>query len=181
MILETERLRLRPWTLTEDDVAAAFRIYGDPEVMSMMGLPLDPDLAATRTGLTRIVGRYAEWPGMGLWAVKEVATGAIIGSAGIKPMDGGPEIEIGYHLARAAWGKGYATEVARALVDYGFSRLGLTRIVGVARPENQASRRVLQKAGLVEIDTRIVYGTELVYHVLDRPSDVGCQTPNPFR
>ena len=170
MILETEQLRLRPWTLTDEDVAAAFRIYGDPAVTGMMGQAPDAGPEVTRAGLDRVVGRYAEWPGMGFWAVEVRANGEIVGGAGIKPLDGGPEIEVGYHLRCDAWGRGYATELARALVAYGFDRLGLDRIVGVARPDNLASRRILEKTGLVYLGTRRFYGMELAYYAIEQDS-----------
>ena len=168
MILETERLRLRPWTLDDEDIAAAFRIYGDPAVMNPMGQAPDASPEVTRAGMARVVGRYAEWPGMGFWAVEEGSSGEVVGSAGIKPLDGGPEIEVGYHLRRDAWGHGYATELARSLVAYGFDRLGLVRIVGVAHPDNFASRRVLEKTGLIHRGTRFYYGLDLAYYAIEQ-------------
>jgi ribosomal-protein-alanine N-acetyltransferase len=147
-IFETERFWVRRWTM--EDTEAAFAIYGDPEVWRYMGGgPGDADVEASRAGLRRVIGRYEELPGMGLWAIVEQATGEIVGSVELVPLEGGPEIEVGYHLARRHWGRGIATEAARGAVKYGFEVLGLPRIVGVCYPENLASRRVLEKCGLV--------------------------------
>ncbi len=148
MIYETERFWVRRWTL--DDAEAAFAIYGDPEVWRYMGGGSgDADVAQSRAGLERVLRRYEEIPGLGLWAIVEKRMGEIVGSVELVPLEGGPEIEVGYHLARKHWGRGIATEAARGAVTYGFEVLGLPRIVGVCYPENLASRRVLENCGLV--------------------------------
>lgn len=148
MIYETERFWVRRWTV--EDAEASFAIYGDPEVWVYMGGgDGHTDVAQSRAGLERIVARYEEMPRMGLWAIVEKETGEIVGSVELVPLDGGPEIEVGYHLARRHWGRGIATEAARGAIAYGFEVLGLPRIVGVCYPENLASRRVLEKSGLV--------------------------------
>jgi len=147
-IFETERFWVRRWTA--EDAEAAFAIYGDPEVWRYMGGgPGDADVAQSRRGLERIVRRYEELGSLGMWAIVEKASGEIVGSVELVPLEGGPEIEVGYHLARRHWGWGIATEAARGAVKYGFEELGLPRIVGVCYPENLASRRVLEKCGLV--------------------------------
>jgi len=77
--------------------------------------------------------------------------------------EGGPailEIEVGYHLARAFWGRGYATEAARACVRFGFEQLNLERIVAVVQPANVASRRVLEKCGLTYTGMGYYYKAE---------------------
>ncbi|MDP9472557.1 MAG: GNAT family N-acetyltransferase [Chloroflexota bacterium] len=167
MILETERLILREWT--PEDAPVAFAIYGDPAVMRYIradGRP-DPDVAHTHAGLQRAIARYPQRPGFGFWAAVERTGGEVVGAGLLKDLDGGPEVEVGYHLARRVWGRGYATELARALVAYGFGRLGLNRIVGVAYPENRASCRVLEKAGLVYLGRRRYYGQDLEYYAIE--------------
>jgi RimJ/RimL family protein N-acetyltransferase len=160
MIFETERLRVRAWRV--EDAEAAFGIYGDPEVWRYMGGgDGHKDVAESRAWLERLAGRWKDRPGLGLWAIVEKATGEIVGSVELVPLDEGPEIEVGYHLARRAWGRGIATEAARGAVRYGFETLGLRRIVGVVNPENQASRRVLEKSGLVYERRGRWYGWEL--------------------
>jgi [ribosomal protein S5]-alanine N-acetyltransferase len=87
--------------------------------------------------------------GFSLWAVTDRANGTVMGDAGlIHYAHRGPEIELAYRLAKPYWGKGYATEAARAWVRHGFDELGLDRIVAVTHPENAASQRVLEKVGM---------------------------------
>jgi len=90
------------------------------------------------------------------------ASGETIGAAGLQPLEGGPEIEVGYRFLKAHWGQGYATESARASIAYGFDEVGLDRIVAVALAENTASRRVLEKCGLSEIGLVHAYGLKHV-------------------
>jgi [ribosomal protein S5]-alanine N-acetyltransferase len=149
-ITRTERLRVRQWTL-EDDVDA-FAMYGDPEVTATLPDDMrDTSIESTRVWLERKVAQQAEQTeGFGMWAIEERATGRVVGGALLQParVNGREQVEIGYHFARAAWGQGYATEVAQALIEYGFQQVGLKRIIGVVLPENAASRRVLQKVGM---------------------------------
>ncbi|MDP9367172.1 MAG: GNAT family N-acetyltransferase [Chloroflexota bacterium] len=179
VILETERLILREWT--PEDAPAAFAIYGDPAVMryiGAMGTP-DPDVDHTRAGLERAIARYRQRPGFGFWAAVERASGEVVGAGLLVPLEGGPEVEVGYHLARWVWGRGYATELARALVAYGFDHLGLHRIVGVAYPANRASCRVLEKAGLIHQGRRRYYGQDLEYYVIERVQADAGEPPLP--
>ena len=78
------------------------------------------------------------------------------------------EIEVGYRLAPGAWGHGLASEGARALVRYGFGELGLDRIIGLTHPDNAASQRVLQKAGLADAGWGRYYGRKLRLFAADR-------------
>ena len=167
MIFETARLLIRPWSA--DEAEAVFAIYRDPLVTRFLGNSTTQlNLDDSRAWLERIAARNATAAGgLGMWAVEVKATGVPIGSIGLGPLDGGPEIEIGYHLGRDAWGRGYATELAQAALHYGFTTLGLQRIIGVTFPENVASQRVLTKAGLRHQGRREYYGHELEYFVLD--------------
>lgn len=167
MIFETERLLARPWSADETEVV--FAIYRDSQMTRYLGNSrTQRDLADSREWLARIAARNADATGgLGMWAAVVKATGRPIGSIGLGPLDGGPEIEIGYHLGRDAWGQGYATELARGALHYGFTTLGLTRIVGVTFPENVASQRVLAKAGLRHQGRGQYYGHELEYFALD--------------
>jgi len=88
------------------------------------------------------------YPGLGIWHASRRDTGAFVGWFSLKYAGRSPDIEVGYRLVPAVWGKGYATEGATALVDYGFDDLDLDRIIGVTHPGNRASQRVLLKAGL---------------------------------
>src|SRR5690349_12604044 len=100
-IFETERLRVRPWTLGDDDLAAAFEIYSDPEVLRYMGGGAgDADLNQTRSRIERYRNAFNDQSGFGVWAIAVKATGKVVGTVELVPLDGGPEIEVGYHLAQ---------------------------------------------------------------------------------
>jgi len=163
--LETARLTLR--RLRDDDTDRLLEVFGDPEVMRFVGrgLPLDRDrLVASQAAVIEHWARH----GFGPLAVVERATGGLVGECGLQLLEGGPDVEVTYTLARAAWGRGYATEAAAALLAWGFGELGLTCIVGVAYPANTASQRVLEKVGMRRAGLRRCYGAELVEYVAER-------------
>jgi RimJ/RimL family protein N-acetyltransferase len=151
-ILTTPRLLLRAFGA--GDAEAHARLYDDPEVTRWLGD--GPWLgAAARARSRATLERFAEgWAthGWGVWAVVDRATGEVMGQCGLKPLElepGGPaEVEVLYALERRHWGRGLASEAARAALDHGFTALALPRIVAVARPDNRASRGVLEKLGL---------------------------------
>lgn len=148
MVFETERLWVRPWH--EDDVEGWHGIIGNEEVMRYVDSgKTSPNLQETARQLAGVVKDCAAMPtGLGWWAAIEKATGKIIGSVSLSPEREAPdEISVGYHLHRNAWGKGYATELARAAICYGTNVLGLTKIMSKSEAENLASIRVLKKAG----------------------------------
>jgi RimJ/RimL family protein N-acetyltransferase len=108
----------------------------------------DEDVEESRRRLERLI-EHQERHGFSLWAVTGRETAAVMGDCGlIRYAHVGPEIELGYRLAKLYWGKGYATEAAHAWVAHGFDTLGLHRIVAAAHPENTASQRVLEKVGM---------------------------------
>ncbi len=165
IVLETNRLLLREWQL--QDAAAALQIYGDPEVMSWLGQQPHSSTADTQAMIQKIIARSAK-DKLGMWAIIEKNSGKLIGQGGLKFLANGPEIEVGYHLGRSHWGKGYATEVAVASVHHGFEQLGLQRIVGVTTPDNLASQRVLEKAGLQYQGMRYYYNHYLRYYTITK-------------
>jgi RimJ/RimL family protein N-acetyltransferase len=167
VIFETEHFLVREWRLSDAD--AAFEIYRNEHVQRFLNSGIghaSPD--ETRERLALWIGKYPLFPGYGFWAMVEKATGAIVGSVALKPLSGGPDVEVGYHLGESAWGKGYATEIARGAVKYGFEKMGLDRIVGVCHPENRASFRVLEKAGLSYEGRQFHYNLDLEYLAIDR-------------
>jgi ribosomal-protein-alanine N-acetyltransferase len=148
-IAETDRLIIRHWR--EGDVEDAFAIYGDPEVTRYLaGDARDTTIDSTREWLAKKLATQAEKAPLGLWAVQERSSGNVIGHALLQyaQINGEDRVEVGYTLARAAWGKGYATEIAQAMIQVGFDTLDLAEIYGVVIPENTASRRVLEKVGM---------------------------------
>jgi RimJ/RimL family protein N-acetyltransferase len=87
--------------------------------------------------------------GHALWAVDSKVARSFVGQCGLVPVEGkGPEIELAYHFKKASWGKGYATEAAIAVLAQGLGAIGLERIIAVVMPENAASCRVVEKAGM---------------------------------
>jgi RimJ/RimL family protein N-acetyltransferase len=148
------RLLLRAFTPA--DAPAAHRlIYGDPEVMRHVGTGPLADLTATRELLAAYAAHHADH-GFGFWAVEERATGALVGDAGLERTLRG-EVELGYTLARGAWGRGYATEAGELCVAAA-RELGLGELVGVVDVGNPGSVRVLEKLGFRPAGERIAYG-----------------------
>ena len=164
MELTTPRLYLRPFTLA--DRAAIHAVYADPEVMRFVGHGAHRTMAETATAL-RTYGDVLERRGYSFLAVTEREGGALIGDGGLHPLGGvGPDVELGYTLARSAWGKGYATELGLALVEYAFTALRVPRVVAQVEPANTASRHVLTKLGMTERGQRTAYGRpHLLYAV----------------
>ena len=145
--LRTERLRLRRWR--HGDRAALAALNADPEVMEFL-----PG-ALTRQESDEMMDRLAESfdsRGFGLWAVEVTATTTFVGWSGLWPATFAahftPAVEVGWRLCRACWGRGYATEAARASVADGFARLDLDEIVSFTTADNRRSRRVMEKLGM---------------------------------
>lgn len=147
--LETERLVLREFT--EGDVENLVELDADPDVMHFIngGRPT-PREYVEQVILPRWLRYYVESPGLGFWAAEEKATGEFLGWFHFRPGEGHPadEPELGYRLRRSAWGKGYATEGCRALIDKGFAEQGVRRVLAEAMVVHTASRRVMEKSGL---------------------------------
>lgn len=143
-VLETERLLLRP--VTDGDVDAYHAIFKDPEVMQFMETPPHADVATTRAGIKRAAAA-AESGEIVQWAIERREDGAVIGRIVLMLAAPQPRAEIGYFLAREAWGKGYAAEAQQRVIDYGFGELELHRLEADVHPENAASLRSLERLG----------------------------------
>jgi [ribosomal protein S5]-alanine N-acetyltransferase len=96
----------------------------------------------------RILRYYASHPGLGIWATHDRATGECLGMHLLNHIQGETDIQVGYVLFQHAWGRGVATEMTRALLNYGFHDLRLPQIVAITDLANVASQRVLTKAGM---------------------------------
>jgi len=148
MRLETDRLVLRRWRVADRDAFAA--LCADPEVMLWLGGVLTRADADAR--IDRVEASF-EVNGHGRYLLERKADGAFLGWCGIMlaheswPMAGHPEI--GWRLARHAWGAGYATEAARAALDDGFQRLGFQQVLALTSANNQASQAVMGRLGMV--------------------------------
>ena len=149
VFLETERLLLRRFT--EADIDNLVALDGDPGVMRFLtGGRGTPREAIERDYLPAYLRYYERFAGYGFWAAVEQSTGEFLGWFHFRPAPGSPldEPELGYRLRRSAWGKGYGTEGARALIDKGFTELSIRRVVASTMAVNTASRRVMEKAGM---------------------------------
>ena len=142
IVARTDRLTIRE--LTFDDVDSLFEVLGDP--IAMEHYPAPKTRTETEAWLRWARDSYAK-NGFGLWAVERATDGAFLGDCGpmLQPVDGELVPEIGYHILRRQWGRGYATEAARACRDVVLGRLGFARVVSIVAPENLASRRVAEK------------------------------------
>jgi RimJ/RimL family protein N-acetyltransferase len=145
--LTTERLRLRNWRA--DDLDAWFEMGRDPVVMEHFPSQFTREQA--ESALLRNQAWIAEH-GYGFWAVELIGGTPFIGFCGIKdvPFEASftPAIEVGWRVARPHWGKGYATEAARAALDYGFGTLALDEIVAFLLPANRRSAAVCDRLGM---------------------------------
>jgi len=150
----TARLRLR--RLEDGDVDWVAKMHQDPEVMRYISFRPPAEARLQVIEWTQHTGPF------GFWAIEDRATAERHGWVCLKELDHTQEIEVGYRLRRESWGCGFATEAAERLVRYGFEELGLSRIVAVAREENTASRRVIEKLGMREDGRGVYYGVELL-------------------
>lgn len=146
--LETLRLEMRAFTPEDSD--DLYRLNGDRRVMRFIGDGQPADRARHATIMKRVLAYSDLYPDLGFWYTTRRDTGAFVGWFTLKYCGRSADIETGYVLLPAAWGQGFATEGATAVIDYGFDDLGLDRIVGVTHPDNFASQRVLMKAGLAD-------------------------------
>ncbi len=146
IVLETDRLILRYFQ--DQDGPSMDRVFGDAEVMRF-GDGVQSS-SWVRSWLKDCLGKYEQY-GYGPWAVVEKSTPETVGYCGLfyfPDINGRPEVEIGYRLARQFWGRGYATEAVLAVRDYAFQVLELTRLIAMIDPSNVASIHVAEKAGM---------------------------------
>jgi ribosomal-protein-alanine N-acetyltransferase len=164
--IETERILFREATPVDLDEWGN-RIFGDPDVMRYMPkMDLAPRARAERAlGVFRQA--WANHP-CGGWLIKDKADGQLVGHCKVEYLTDTDEFELGYALAKPYWGKGMATEVARAAVRFGFETAGLTRIMAVVVPENIASSRVLDHIGFVFEKAARYYDLDVAYYAIER-------------
>lgn len=152
-VIRTERLILRPWR--QDDVPAAVRLYGDPDVRTWRSpsfiLPDTPGVAEER------LRRWAEEARddrdcAGHWAVAELQTGAVVGTVFLEHSPhGGGSIVLGWALERAARGRGYAAEGGEALARWAMHERGAIEVFAILHPENGPATRTAQRIGMEQI------------------------------
>jgi [ribosomal protein S5]-alanine N-acetyltransferase len=166
IILETPRLIIREF-IPEDEILLV-ELYRDPEVTKHVTKRTDEE---TKQKFAEAIRDYETHPGLGRWGVFNPEDNDFIGVCILKPADSDPNhIELGCVFAKKYWGKGLATELAQALVKYGFEQKGLTEICACTNPENSASQNVLLKAGLVRHGNVFWHGSDLPFFRITRPT-----------
>ena len=165
IILETSRLILRHQVL--EDLDALWALYCDPEITKYI-----PDAPRSREEakeeLEWHMHGHPRFPKLGLWATIHKETGKFIGRCGLLPwtIDGQEEVEVAYTLAREFWGQGLGTEAARAILNYGFEKLELSRLICLIDRENVPSQKVAEKIGMsFEREARDEMGPFLIYSI----------------
>ena len=162
--LATDRLVLRGWR--DEDLDAYAAITADPEVMRFMGGPLDR--VDTWRQMAFMAGHW-ELRGYGLWVVER--EGELIGRIGLLNPEGWPGLEVGWLLGRSAWGQGYATEAARAAVEYAWRELQARELISLIARENTPSQRVAERLGMRAGEDYDLRGTPVVIHRLERRAE----------
>jgi len=157
---------MRPFVAADHDTIHA--IYADPEVMRYVGNGAHRTPADTRAALRSYADALAA-RGFSFVAVVERETGELVGDAGLYPFAGaGPDLELGYTLARRVWGRGYATELGHVLLAHAFGPLRAERVLAQVEPDNHGSRRVLEKLGMTPRGRRTTYGRPHLLYGIER-------------
>lgn len=161
IIIETKRLILK--SSTKENFPEVFSLLSDPDVMRYVGNGPRTE-SEVHVGLENMI-KHQEKYGFAFGNIYHKNSGEYIGRAGLIYLamdDNQDEIEVGYQLHKKYWGQGYATEMTKALVKWGFEHLHLKQIVAVIQAENHASRRVLEKSGLHYIGKTHYHGREVL-------------------
>jgi RimJ/RimL family protein N-acetyltransferase len=164
-IVETERLILRHLVL--DDLDDLYALYCDPDVSKYI-----PDMPRnyeeTREELVWHMNGHPQHPELGLWATVHKETGEFIGRCGLLPwiIEGRFEVEVAYLIGKIYWGQGFGTEAAQAILNYGFKKLNLSRLICLIDSKNLASIRVAEKIGMAfEKEGKDEKGPFLLYSI----------------
>jgi len=144
-------LRLALHEITAEHANELYELDADPRVMRYIGSGRASTRAQIDDVMRRLPRAYVLYPGLGTWRATRRDNGDFVGWFALKYIPGTAEVEVGYRLRYAEWGRGFATEGARELARYGFDDLGLSRIVGVTHPDNVASQQVLRNIGFTDI------------------------------
>lgn len=165
--LTTERLELRRWR--EEDLDEYAAIAADPEVTRYLGAGGPLDRAGAWRQIALFMG-HREMRGWTTSAVIERRSGRLIGRGGLWEPAGWPGLEVGWILARSVWGRGYATELGRAVRDYAFIDLGRSHLISVIQPANLASIRVAEKIGATYEYDEVINGVGCVIYGQPAPT-----------
>lgn len=166
-VIKTPRLKLRPFSL--DDAEDLHQILYTPGVLQYYPSSDPPDLDRVQKLVQRQIEHWKEHD-FGWWAVEPLSDHGLIGWSGLQYLPETDEIEIGYLLSKDFWGKGLATESARAGIDYGFDQLGIAEIIGIVHPDHIASQRVLEKIGLKFQERSVYFGMDCFKYLVINPN-----------
>jgi ribosomal-protein-alanine N-acetyltransferase len=163
--IQTSSLTLRPMQTADAEVL--HRIYQSEGVLRYFPNPNPPPLERVQRF---VAGQQTHWEkyGYGNWGVLPDGENEIIGWAGLQFLPELDETEVGFLLDRPFWGKGYATTAALASLCFGFEHFNLEHIIALVHPDNLASRRVIEKCGMIYVDTLLLWGIELMRHRFEK-------------
>jgi RimJ/RimL family protein N-acetyltransferase len=163
--LRTARLVLRPFT--EEDIEPLHGLLGKGDVMRYFPNPNPPSLEGVQK---LVLGQLKHWHdhGYGWWGVEFPGTEGLIGWSGLTFLPETTEVEVAYLLGKAFWGKGLATEAARACLRFGFERVKPDEIVAIVHPENVASQRVAEKLGMSFTNEAHYFGMDCYRYAIER-------------
>ena len=142
--LETERLILTGWNLSDEDIDGLYAYAKNPNVGPNAGWKPHESEAESKEIIEELFIPHD------VWAIREKKSGKIVGSIGLEPDRRREDVnsrEMGYSLAKESWGKGYMTEAAKAVIDYAFEELDMVVLAICTGPENKRSQRVIEKCG----------------------------------
>jgi [ribosomal protein S5]-alanine N-acetyltransferase len=156
--IETTHLLLRGWT--PGDAGVLFNILQEEDILRYFPNPAPPSRDKAGDYISRQLANWEQF-GYGHWAVVTREDDQVAGWCGLEHLAELDETEVAYLLSKRAWGRGFATEAARAAVRFGFETAGLEQIIGLVHPENAGSVRVLEKCGLRFADRITLWGMEM--------------------
>lgn len=162
VVIETERLLLRP--ITVDDLEYVLALHSEPPIIEFLG-STTPEEARQRLEESELEWRER---GYGRMAVVERFSGRFVGRIGLRYWPQFNETEAGWGLRKDAWGQGYATEAARAVIEWGFSRFPLDYLTSMIRPDNSRSLAVARRLGFRPIRDDVLLGIPVTVHALER-------------
>lgn len=149
-MITTDRLKLRAWR--EADKPLLGVIHADPEVMQFLG---GMKTASETSDFVEQMMRFSEAGEPFFWAAERIGDGALLGAVGLHCLGTdfpfGPALEVGWRFSRDQWGNGYATEAARAALDYAFGRLDAPRVYAFTALANKRSESVMQRLGMEKV------------------------------
>lgn len=154
-ILETERLRLRGFR--ETDIDDFSTLNANPEFVAHIGQGEPISATDSWNVMCWLIGHW-HIRGYGFWVIEDKSTGEFLGRAGLWRPHEWPGVEIGWGLTPKVWGRGYATEAAHAILEWGFNHILCDEIISVIHPDNEASKKVARRIGETFKETAVVNG-----------------------